>query len=909
MYRRDDLTGLLPFGQIQSLALPSIAYDMGFTPGLLSSKFQKSTPSMPATNLIPDPKSLLGGIGVSQGGYVDVVGDGSWWKQSNTISYSTDPSASPTQELSSARNSFYTPKSFIGPFKNATSVQYDGYSILPIRVTNPAGNAITSVQDYRTLEPKLVISPNGNRKAIAFDAMGLVVAMALTGKTTESVGDSLDNLNPGLFQENVDQFFASPTPEAAAALLGGATSRMIYDYSRYWRDPTQTWPIYTASITRETHTSDPKPTGAPKVQIKFTYSDGFGRSIQTKDYTNPGPLTDQGSDVNNNRWVGSGWTVFNNKGMPARKYENFFDDTHQFKYGIKVGVSPLTIYDPVGRVVVVLHPDHSLEKTVVIDAWSLATYDVNDNVLIPNPKNDPVVGHYFDTLPDREYLPSWYDVRSVGQLGTVERDATAKAAAHADTPSISHIDPMGREILHLDDNEAEKFATHFSIDIQGKQRGVRDSKGRAALLLTYSMTENLIHRASMDAGEEWTLTDVTAKQIVAKWNSRGFRFRYAHDSLRRPTETWLRDGIADEILLERITYGELAPNATAHNLLEQVWKSEDQAGVLIQDDFDFKGNLLSKSHQLCASYKNVLDLSKPVTLESEAYPTTVTYDALSRLVSTANPDRSVTYRIYNESQHLNKAFINVKGEQDPASDPTTWTPILQSVEYNARGQITKVSYGNGTTTSRTYDPFRFRLQRVQTLDASNLPLQDLNYTCNPYRNVTYLRDNAQQTIFFRNSRVDPSCDFRYDPTYKLINASGREHLGQTNGRPNSPTPYDPWDSLTSRLDSPGDGNAVGLYTEAYAYDSVGNILTIQHSSSDPSSGGGGWTRRYSYNELSLLEPGNTGNRLSSTAVGSTVETYKYDGNAGLTGNMTRMPHLSLMQWNPRMGFKQHRSRP
>jgi hypothetical protein len=190
-------------------------------------------------------------------------------------------------------------------------------------------------------------------------------------------------------------------------------------------------------------------------------------------------------------------------------------------------------------------------------------------VLVSNLKNDPDVGHYFDMLPDHEYLPSWYNARSAGQLGAAERDAAAKAASHADTPSISHVDPMGREILHLDDNGTEKFATHFSLDIQGKQRAVRDSKGRAALLLDYSITENPIHRASMDAGEEWTLTDVT-KQVVAKWNSRGFRFRYVHDSLRRPTETWLRDGIADEVLLERIIYGELAPDAATHNLLEQV---------------------------------------------------------------------------------------------------------------------------------------------------------------------------------------------------------------------------------------------------------------------------------------------------------------------------------------------------
>jgi RHS repeat-associated protein len=89
--------------------------------------------------------------------------------------------------------------------------------------------------------------------------------------------------------------------------------------------------------------------------------------------------------------------------------------------------------------------------------------------------------------------------------------------------------------------------------------------------------------------------------------------------------------------------------------------------------------------------------------------------------------------------------------------------------------------------------------------------------------------------------------------------------------------------------SPNDGNAMGSYIERYVYDSVGNFLQMQHRGSDPAHPG--WTRRYMYNETSLIEAGKQSNRLSSTQVGNGIasppETYQHDAH----GNMLRMPHL------------------
>ena len=131
-------------------------------------------------------------------------------------------------------------------------------------------------------------------------------------------------------------------------------------------------------------------------------------------------------------------------------------------------------------------------------------------------------------------------------------------------------------------------------------------------------------------------------------------------------------------------------------------------------------------------------------------------------------------------------------------------------------------------------------------------VQNLHYTYDPAGNITHIRDDAQQTIYFRNKRVEPSADYTYDALYRLIEATGREHLGQIGG---APIPHSHNDALARRHlpGQPGDGNAMGTYIERYVYDAVGNFLEMQHRGSDPVHPG--WTRSYAYDETSLIEDG------------------------------------------------------
>ena len=70
LYRRDDLSALLPLGEVQPLSLHGESYKLAFTPGLLAQVFQRPRTGHPAEPLLPDPASVLGGQAGNQGGYL-----------------------------------------------------------------------------------------------------------------------------------------------------------------------------------------------------------------------------------------------------------------------------------------------------------------------------------------------------------------------------------------------------------------------------------------------------------------------------------------------------------------------------------------------------------------------------------------------------------------------------------------------------------------------------------------------------------------------------------------------------------------------------------------------------------------------------------------------------------------------
>jgi RHS repeat-associated protein len=303
----------------------------------------------------------------------------------------------------------------------------------------------------------------------------------------------------------------------------------------------------------------------------------------------------------------------------------------------------------------------------------------------------------------------------------------------------------------------------------------------------------------------------------------------------------------------------------------------------------------------------------------------MTYDALSRPVTTTTPHTaamqpSVVRVAYNEASLLETLEVNIRGAS--TAGVPAWTPFIADIDYDAKGQRRRVELGNGAVTTSAYDPASLRLVEVRTrrpagafpADCPAAPVagwpgcdvRNVHYTYDPVGNVTRIRDDAQQSIFFANQRVEPSMDYRYDALYRLVEAGGREHLGQAGG---APIPHSADDAARFGLAwGANDGTAMGTYLEEYVLDVVGNLIEMRHRGSDPANPG--WNRTYAYDEPSRIEDGSgplplkTGNRLTSTTVGTNnpvTEPYVHDAH----GNIVRMPHLGGGGPDPNLAWDEH----
>ncbi|MER9562972.1 SpvB/TcaC N-terminal domain-containing protein [Mesorhizobium sp. M0571] len=938
LFRRDDLEAALAPGLLQPLALPFSEHRLALTPGLASGVYGAK---------ISDPI-------LAQYGYVRIDGDDGWWAPSGRIFYSKDRSDSAAAERAIARAHFFLPRRFHGPLDtdavpSQITVTFDEHDLLVIETKDAVGNLITAGSrnpddslashgnDYRVLQPRLVMDANRNRSAVVFNALGLIAGTAVMGKPppAQAEGDTLDGFDTDPPEDQCLEHIAAPLAAPQAMLLR-ATVRTVYDFFAYQRTRTSQapQPAVSCTLSRETHDSD-APAGATRFQHALTYSDGFGREIQKKVLAEPGPVplhdaagaivtgpdgqTVMTAEPVDPRWIGSGWAFYNNKGMPIRQYEPFFTPSGTFEFGTRIGVSSTRFYDPLGRVVGALHPDHTWEKTV-FGAWRQEKWDTADTCLVDDPSADPDCGAYFERLHQVDYLPTWRGRRADGSLGPDEAKAAAKSAIHAGTPEVVHLNPLGRIFLT---NVRNRFtmsdapagsppvetvaATRIARDITGNLLGVTDAAGRVVARYDHDMLGTRIHQASMEAGQDWMLSDATGAQVLS-WNSRGFRVRIATDPAGRPIGTFVSQNDAAEMLVAAQLYGEALADGQTGNRRGKLVEQRDQVGLLRNEGYDFKGNLLSAARQLATDYKNTMDWSGAVALDPAAHRVATVYDALNRVVASTMPDGSILRPGYNEGGLLERVDANLRGAV--AEGSPVWTPFVINIDYDAKAQRQRIDYGNGVATLYVYDPLTFRLLHLQTIrSAAAFPqdcpvaaqpgwpgcdVQNLHYVYDAVGNITHIRDDAQQTVYFRNKRVEPSSDYTYDALYRLIEATGREHLGQVGGSP-IPSSYN--DMARVGLPHPGDGAALGRYLERYVYDKVGNFLEMQHRGTDPLAPG--WTRTYVYEEASLLEPGKTSNRLTRTSLGAgSDETYSvgsdgYDAH----GNMLRMPHLAEMRWD------------
>ena len=662
LYFKDDLSEWLPLGQLGRLGLVYEQYRLALTKDLLAAIFDRrlndkiSAQFGTALDRLNDPNTsgyLSGSLLQKR---FDQSAPGEYWIRSGVAGFKKD-----------AAQHFYLPCCYTDPFGNTTTVTYDTNDLFVQSTTDHFDNSTTVTRfDYRVLAPKEIEDLNTNRIEAWFDGLGMVVAVAQKGKGTE--GDNLDGFDDTLANPTIREihrfFNGKKFDEAKARLwLGNASTRYVYSFGETFDESGNAiWsnhPASACSILREKHVAQLKRNKQNKLnplQVAFECSDGLGSVLMKKIQAEPEP------DKKRLRWITSGKTILNNKGKPVKQFEPYFcDSQHLCEEPQEVGVTPVMYYDALGRLIHTDFPNGTFSR-VEFSPWYAASFDENDTVLDsawyenrgkPDPQKDP-------------------------EPSDPEKRATWLAARHANTPSVTLLDSLGRQVVSIAYNRVKdaagqlqdvKYLTFTRLDTEGKPLWIINARGNRVMQYVtppvsdnkpydpvtgytpcYDIAGNLLFQHSMDAGDRWMLMDAAGKPMLA-WDTNEFQdkntspaiqnrlFFTQYDALHRPTAHWLTmDGGAAQ-MIERFEYVDTKDkdaNALTNNLIGQAVRHYDPSGLTQLIRRDFKGNVEEIQRQLTNQYQAaVIDwqANPQSMLENETYVQVTEYDALNRMNS------------------------------------------------------------------------------------------------------------------------------------------------------------------------------------------------------------------------------------------------------------------------------------
>ena len=223
---------------------------------------------------------------------------------------------------------------------------------------------------------------------------------------------------------------------------------------------------------------------------------------------------------------------------------------------------------------------------------------------------------------------------TAGTATAEELRAASLTEVHADTPAVTFLDSLGREVISIAHNRHqypgdlnsspdEKYLTFTKLDAEGKPLWIRDARknlvtqyirppmpdnqstdSTSGFVPCYDIAGNSLNQHSMDAGDRWTLNDAAGKSMYA-WDFNERRnesgaavdehrvFFTSYDALHRPVEQRLTINGGTAQLIELFFYGEQISNqsnARSRNLRGQLHRHYDQSGLQVVEDYDFKGN-------------------------------------------------------------------------------------------------------------------------------------------------------------------------------------------------------------------------------------------------------------------------------------------------------------------------------
>ncbi|MBL6448472.1 hypothetical protein JMN32_19320 [Fulvivirga sp. 29W222] len=452
-----------------------------------------------------------------------------------------------------------------------------------------------------------------------------------------------------------------------------------------------------------------------------------------------------------------------------------------------------------------------------------------------------------------------------------------------------------------------RLTTFIQVDVEGRQVLVIDPR------LYYENTEqgtsyySLKNEYPMDETEAWSInsSDAGLRKVLKnifennalQFDPNNIKIRVFYDHLQRPLRKYLTetDGTGEVIwsgVVERIEYGDGLDNAASHNLIGQIYRLYDQAGIITIPDYNIQNRMMTSGRQLAVEYKNQIDWSDPgsVPMEPDIYTTDLSYNALALLIDKTTPDGTKTNYTYNLRGLVEQVYMKF-------ADSTEQT-VIESATYDEFGTSTRTAYANGSITTQVIENTTANVRLIRTTRAAEgdrpTVLQNIAYTYDPVDNPTRSRDSSIDTIYNGGQEIEPLSDYTYDCIYQLKIAIGRQH--QALGTSHTSGKYGQF----IKNINPNDAEKLENYTEQYTYDNSGNLTLKKHTAAS-----GTWSM---VNEISdgnnLLKnvPADEAGNMLKLKPESTVNlSWDYAGNLSYAGIIERPDNTNdadYFRYNP-----------
>ncbi|OEC52093.1 SpvB/TcaC N-terminal domain-containing protein [Pseudomonas sp. AP42] len=324
-----------------------------------------------------------------------------------------------------------------------TTLNYDPYTLQTVRVKMPDGCVTTAEYDYQVMLPIKVVDPNGTVQEALYDGFGQLLASTFYGSeqglrvgfaALESYR-TLNHVTPELAIEqaqsvlqdmasahcyapfswmgSIDLALVKPEWVTKNYLLPSGHIRMsararlsggrqpLGDSEKQLKaliDKASRVPVHGLMSQADRYPGD----ADQQVRMTLTCWDGFGRSLQTKQKTEPGKayavddkgnlLVDEVADASGSlsnqlrevdadpRWRVSERVEYNNKGLVIRAYRPYFANSHTYvnDHSMReLGHSDRQLYDPLGRPTQTFTAGGFMRRTTYW-AWYTVNEDEND---------------------------------------------------------------------------------------------------------------------------------------------------------------------------------------------------------------------------------------------------------------------------------------------------------------------------------------------------------------------------------------------------------------------------------------------------------------------------------------------------------------------------------------------------